>query len=366
MVTYAHLQTAYGPQRAYLLARAYYRTGQLDYRDRNLITQPAKLSLQLIAEMPDALALALTRDPEFNRHSRSMEPHQARDILLQRYVAMDRLEPPADALFKKMFKYADGWIRPQVVPDASEVAVLEKPIRQTVDALTGERLAVYIVMRLGLHLRQAIEQTQPGLLDDVLPPTIGTTQVLVPPTITAGLREQSGLGFLIQLAMTSPLATLVFLSPAPGDVLDTVSRAYVAMHNYFAYARRLAAQAITREYGAGIYPGTMLPGTGADLVGMVLRVLLARSPRIQLGTSVAAYMAYVTRILLNYQRYGVAGLRHSDLNQRDPIFSAAQGNPLPTLCRVGLSKTYVTDSLINSFLVQPPTDAQVLRRLDRL
>ena len=372
-----------------------------------MVALPATLTLQQIADFTDAQLTALAQHPSIQSHIKGYAYDEIigkRDAIFNAYIESKQLVPAADAMFGNIFS-SGGKLHLAL----THHSIFDHHLREHGEAiavaaaqLNPEEKAVYLYMRLGLHLRRNVtnvlgEETfdrvkvpEPREVDlkDGEPVLSDPAEANLPPPeirwlrpVTPEVKASTGLGLLTDLALSCQPITNRFLhkhydngkmSPQyawlnalEDETYSSTVGAYVMMRAYFATALHYQRHPVEGREQQLEYPGTLLPTTGKALIQEVVSAISAYQQQrlVELVEPGASYLNYVLRCLQNYIYYGVTGLRPSDLQEGDAVFSAVGGPILPSVSKTGLPTATAMAALIEGYLIKVPDDATILERL---
>ena len=238
----------------------------------------------------------------------------------------------------------------------------------SLEGLEGEKLAVFMAMRLFIQLTTAMRQVWgpealaqayrrfeghlvPGPVE--LPPGVGfdlaADLTLACPPVFAYWR--AGDSERIYPQQDPPYSSAWTTLLGNGQV---ETQAYTMMRSYYLY---LAYRSRHTEGPTVVQPRNLILGFAESITAHFQR------GRLQLPPRATHYLQYVARVLLNYYHYGVVGLRPSDLLDGDAVFSPVLTDVGETLLQLRVPMAEVLKTLTLSYLERPPTDAEVLARL---
>jgi len=355
----------------------------------------AKASSKVTVEQIDALTdeqqrALLTRVPLELVQLRSIK-----DAILRAYRNAGMLDP-ADEIFASVFNGVSPTLHKAMLNTYRQDSWFSPTIPAAIRAFDAERRIVYMAMRLVVQLGSmaqnhnlarsdrnfALPRPRAVVFDSATNQlvSVGPDQVvMLPPWVTEEMKVQGGINLLADLALVCPPYTTSAVVDASFEngpmsidaawrqvLADTnhsiMKSAYVYTRAYFVHAKHVSG---TEQLE---YPGSVVPSTGKALVEVVAGSIHAHLQRglINLPEPGRSYLNYVLRCLQNYVYYGVAGLRPSDLQEGDAVFSAVGGSIIPAIGKRGLPTASAMLGLIDSYLVKVPDDEVVIQRLLKL
>ena len=300
----------------------------------------------------------------------------SKHFMTQAYLKMGMLDP-RDVPYANIFHDSEGRVPLWRMMQFMEPRNLKlSEVQAAIATLEGEELVLYYVYRFLSHLGQT-EWHLMGYEDGSGVPRPNEDGVIEWGDSMIPEAKLQGLSLLVDLEIGHDRLGLPnwfyetyhnegngMQYPSLPDLWYRILRApqgvvdgYHKMRFFQAWTK--ATDETGKNHPAGARP------TVAALIAGVSDSLHAHLQRrlIQLPSYAQDYLQYVDRVLMNYRYYGVVGLRSSDLQEGDAVFSRVDGPILPTLSRKGLPTAAAMVGLIDSYLVKVPTDAIILQRL---
>ena len=305
--------------------------------------------------------------------------HIFRDIIVKHAIKTQRLQPVGDEIFKDVYRDRDYLYEGMLGTSAQDVKAVAPKIAQTIASLTPDQEIVYLIMRLGIHLRDTIARTYGyQIFEETMPPSAisrdekaGTIKpVIFGPSITEAFKTTSGLGLLADMSLVSLPVTWRLLdreesrplekpvqawrSSLRDESREVMAEAYIMTRGYFTLAAAVAHKPQHRAAEVERYPQTLIPTNGRDLALLVQNSIRAFTERgqIRLPQPGKSYLDYVHRVLQNYILYGTVGLRVSDLIKGDHVFKPLDRDDVKELKESGHTKVTST-----------PLDRTIIKRL---